>query len=66
MVCYEIGKFDDGFICVDKCWYLYYEFCCVDYCFYKFKIYNKLCVCNCLIVVFLVGMIFDNYICMNE
>lgn len=64
--CHEIGKFDDGSICVDKCRHLHYEFRCVDHCPYKFKIYNKSCVRNCPIVAPLVGTIFDNYTRMNE
>lgn len=64
--CHEVGKFDDGSKCVDKCRHLHHEFRCVDYCPYNFKIYNKSCVRNCPIVAPLVDLIFDNYTRMNK
>lgn len=45
--CQEVGKFDDGSKCVDKCRHLHHDYRCVDYCPYRFKIYNNSCVRNC-------------------
>lgn len=59
MVCYEVGKYDDGIKCVDICMDLYYEYCCVNKCFENFKIFNKICVCNCFIIVFIISWIYD-------
>lgn len=64
--CQEVGKFDDGSKCVDKCRHLHHDYRCVDYCPYRFKIYNNSCVRNCPLVAPLLGLISNNYTHRNE
>lgn len=47
VACNEVGKYDDGSKCVDKCPNLYHEYLCVDECLENFKIFNETCVRQC-------------------
>lgn len=62
VVCYEVGKFDDGLKCVDICEILYYNNSCVNRCFSYFKIFNKICVSFCLKVVFFIIFKYFEYL----